>query len=84
MKIEEISEKELHDDRLASIEDILVCENALALGITTYGINESVLHRKQVNERIVADIDQELQRRANERIIASINLELQRKSTVAK
>jgi len=49
--------EELRADLQESLDDIGVCERALALGVTTYGDNESVQHRLEVNRAIVGKIE---------------------------
>jgi predicted NACHT family NTPase len=55
---------ELHDDRAESISDIEICELALENGVTHWGNAQSTQYRLDVNRRIVARIDKEIERRA--------------------
>lgn len=58
----EIPIEELIKDREESLVDIQVCENALLVGIHAYS-GGSTRERLEVNKKIVAKIDAELERR---------------------
>ena len=60
--IEEIPIEELRTDRIESPNDIIVCERALAHGISEYS-GGSTERRLKVNRGIVNLIDVELERR---------------------
>jgi len=67
--ITKIPLEELHADRLASANDVLLCQKALALGVDTYN-GESTQKRLDVNAAIVAMVDAELERRTqNDRVV---------------
>lgn len=51
-------------DRFQSIEDIKLCERALALGVTHHRDGFPVVDRIRINRIIIANIDEELKRRA--------------------
>ena len=60
--ITKLSEEELSQDREASLDDIAICQMALAVGIYEYS-GGSVQQRLDVNRKIVQKIDTELERR---------------------
>lgn len=63
MNISGLSLEEMSDDREASIIDIAVCRAALAAGVTHHKDGYPVEERIAVNERIIAAIDAERERR---------------------
>ena len=65
-RIETFSEVELRKNLDDSYEDIMTCEAALKLGITTYSIDRSVQERLDANKKIVKIIEKELARRRND------------------
>jgi hypothetical protein len=69
MDISLIPTQELIDDKEASLNDIVACETALAIGIETYS-GGSVRDRLECNRKIVVAIDAELERRAQDDIAA--------------
>lgn len=65
MNIKNISNEELMNDLEASLDDIMSCNDALSVGITTYS-GGSVADRLETNQNIVAMINAEIKRRADE------------------
>ena len=61
--IRKIPTAELLEDRRASEADIMVCQTALAAGITQHRDGLPVQQRLDANRKIVAAIDAELARR---------------------
>jgi hypothetical protein len=55
--------QELYDDREDSLADIVLCERALAMGISVHGAGYSTQERLDTNRAIVDMIDVELKRR---------------------
>jgi hypothetical protein len=53
---------QLYNDLKESMEDIGVCEAAIAIGVVSYSHGE-VAERLEGNKRIVATIEKELKRR---------------------
>ena len=54
----------LHDDLLASEQDIAICRRALAIGVDKYdGGRKSTKRRLEINKKIVQAIKSELVRR---------------------
>lgn len=64
--ITEIPTAELLLDLQESLDDITTCNNALKVGVLTYGNGESTRYRYDVNLRIVEKIRAELKRREAE------------------
>ena len=62
MDITKISIEDLKKDKQESLEDIIVCEDALKINVRHYS-GGSVQDRLDVNKRIVVKIDKELLRR---------------------
>jgi hypothetical protein len=63
MDIAMIPTDEMLDDRAETLGDIAICKMAIAMHIVRYGDDESVYDRLACNERILALIDAELERR---------------------
>lgn len=58
--------EELQKDKEESLQDIIICENAIQLNIKEYS-GGSVQERLDVNKRIVEKINKELLRRGGEK-----------------
>ncbi len=71
MKIELISTDDLKKDRAESIEDIANCEIAIKVGVKQYS-GGRVSDRLEINKKIVAKIDIELNRRVDDIISKDI------------
>lgn len=65
-KITEISTDELFKDLEETVKDIEICKLARAMGVETYGDNESVDERIRINGEIQIRIEAELLRRHSE------------------
>lgn len=63
MPLSDVGTKTLVSDLVASLQDITLCEFALAQGVTTYGTEKSVAYRLEANRQTVAQIKAELERR---------------------
>ena len=59
--ISEFTTEELKNDLAETKADIILCEKALALGITEYSDGDSVQHRLDVNLKIERMIEGELE-----------------------
>ena len=61
--IKDFSIDEMLADRQASVDDIIVCQQALLVGVTNHKDGLPVDERIRVNREIIAAIDDELARK---------------------
>lgn len=62
--MEQFTTEELMKDRIESLQDVVVCDRAIEMGVFVYdNDNSSVVDRRLDNLAIIALIEQELDRR---------------------